>query len=296
MKLPHRRQFLHLAAGAVALPAMSRVARAQITTASIEDTTVALNGEARLCVFSEGSGPAIVLLPGQGRGPRDFEEVSKHLVSGGYRVIRPEPRGFGQSVGPVDGVTLRDLAADVAAAIQVTRAAPAIVGGWGYGNRVARMLATEWPNLVRGVVLMAAGGKFPPAAGVPESLRDYQDETLPVERRAEIARRILYGPSSKIGIDEMRLDDNSKATIRAQLLASRSMPLEAWWDGGKAPMLVLQGLHDVIAPPENGRSLKRDYPNRVTLVEFPELGHAMIHERPDLITSAIITWVAKLSN
>src|SRR5215475_9623656 len=29
MKLPHRRQFLHLAAGAAALPAISRVARAQ---------------------------------------------------------------------------------------------------------------------------------------------------------------------------------------------------------------------------------------------------------------------------
>ena len=29
MKLPHRRQFLHLAAGAVALPAVSRIARAQ---------------------------------------------------------------------------------------------------------------------------------------------------------------------------------------------------------------------------------------------------------------------------
>jgi len=29
MKLPHRRQFLHLAAGAAALPAMSRIAGAQ---------------------------------------------------------------------------------------------------------------------------------------------------------------------------------------------------------------------------------------------------------------------------
>jgi tripartite-type tricarboxylate transporter receptor subunit TctC len=29
MKLPHRRQFLHLAAGAAALPALSRVGRAQ---------------------------------------------------------------------------------------------------------------------------------------------------------------------------------------------------------------------------------------------------------------------------
>jgi tripartite-type tricarboxylate transporter receptor subunit TctC len=29
MKLPHRRQFLHLATGAAALPAMSRMAKAQ---------------------------------------------------------------------------------------------------------------------------------------------------------------------------------------------------------------------------------------------------------------------------
>jgi len=29
MKLPHRRQFLHLAAGAAALPAVPRIARAQ---------------------------------------------------------------------------------------------------------------------------------------------------------------------------------------------------------------------------------------------------------------------------
>ena len=87
---------------------------------------------------------------------------------------------------------------DVAAAIQAARAAPAVVGGWAYGNRVARMLATEWPQLVRGVVLIAAGGKFPPQAGIFESLRAYQDKSLPLEKRAEIARSILYGPNSNI--------------------------------------------------------------------------------------------------
>jgi len=35
MKLPHRRQFLHLAAGAAALPAMSRMASAQAYPARI---------------------------------------------------------------------------------------------------------------------------------------------------------------------------------------------------------------------------------------------------------------------
>jgi pimeloyl-ACP methyl ester carboxylesterase len=260
-----------------------------------EQVIVAKNGDARLRVFSEGRGPAIVLLPGQGRGPRDLDAGLAALVSAGYRVVRPEPRGFGESVGPVDGVDLRDIAADVAAAIEASHSAPAIVGGWAYGNRVARMLATERPQLVRGLVLIAAGGKFPPAPGVLESLRDVQDKSLPIEKRAEIARRISYGPNTSISIADMRLDNASAATIKAQSLApSPSTPVESWWAGGKAPMLVLQGLHDVIAPPQNGRSLKQDYPDRVTLVEFADLGHSMVRERPDLVANAIASWATKL--
>lgn len=258
-----------------------------------EQVTFAQNGDVKLRVFTEGSGPAIVLLPGQGRGPRDFDEVAKHLVSAGYRVVRPEPRGFGESVGPVEGVTLRDNARDVAAAIEKVGAAPAIVAGWAYGNRVARMLASERPELVRGVVLIAAGGKFAPKPEVITGLRTVQDQSLPLEKRAEVARTILYGPKSTISVTEMRLDEVSAATIKAQSLAP-SVPLEVWWDGGKTPMLVLQGLHDVIAPPENGRSLRQDHPERVTLVEFEDLGHAMVRERPDLVVDAIVTWAKKL--
>ncbi len=257
-----------------------------------ERVSYAQNGTAKLRVFVEGSGPTIVLLPQQGRGPRDFDEISKRFVSAGYRVVRPEPRGFGESVGPIEGVTLRDNARDVAAAIEKVGAAPAIVVGWAYGNRVARMIASERPELVRGVVLIAAGGKYPPKPEVLAKMRIYQDKSLPLETRAEAAR-VRYGPKSTISVTDMRLDEVSDATIKAQSLAP-TVPLEAWWDGGKAQMLVLQGLHDVIAPPENGRSLRRDHPERVTLVEFEDLGHYMAHERPDLVVEAIVSWTMKL--
>jgi pimeloyl-ACP methyl ester carboxylesterase len=258
-----------------------------------EGVYYALNGAAKLRVFTEGSGPVIVLLPGQGRGPRDFDELAKHLVSAGYRVVRPEPRGFGESVGPIDGVTLRDNARDVAAAIEKAGAGPVIVAGWAYGNRVARMIASERPELVRGVVLIAAGGKFPPKPEVLSALRNAQDKSLPLEKRAEAARSVLYGPKSTISVSEMRLDEVSAATVTAQSLAP-TVPLEAWWDGGKAPILVLQGLRDVIAPPENGRSLRQDHPVRVTLVEFEDLGHSMSRERPELVADAIVSWAKKL--
>ncbi len=258
-----------------------------------EQVTYVQNGDAKLRVFVEGSGPAVVLLPGQGRGPRDYDMLTKHLVSAGYRVVRPEPRGFGESVGPVEGLTLRDNARDVATVIGKVGAAPAIVVGWAYGNRVARMIASEQPEIVRGVVLIAAGGKYPPKPEVLTTMRKVQDMSLPLEQRAEAARIVLYGPKSTISVPEMRLDEVSATTIKAQSLAP-TVPLEAWWDGGKAPMLVLQGLHDVIAPPENGRSLRRDHPERVTLVEFEDLGHSMARERPDLVVDAIVSWAKNL--
>jgi pimeloyl-ACP methyl ester carboxylesterase len=259
-----------------------------------EQVILVRNGDARLRVFVEGSGPAIVLLPGQGRGPHEYDALTKQLVSAGYRVVRPEPRGFGESVGPVEGLTLRDNALDVTTAMEKVGAAPAIVVGFAYGNRVARMIASERPDLVRGVVLVAAGGKYPPKPEVLATLRKVQDRSLPLAQRAEAARTVLYGPRSAISAEDMHLDDVSAKTIKAQSLAP-TVPLEAWWDGGQAPMLVLQGLNDVIAPPENGRSLQRDHPERVTLVEFEDLGHAMLRERPDLVADAILSWAKKLN-
>jgi pimeloyl-ACP methyl ester carboxylesterase len=258
-----------------------------------EQVSYVQNGAATLRVFVEGSGPAIVLLPGQGRGPRDFDELAKNLVSAGYRVVRPEPRGFGESVGPVEGLTLRENASDVAMAIEKVGAAPAIVVGQAYGNRVARMIASERPEIVRGVVLIAAGGKYPPKPEVLATLRQVQDRSLPLDKRAEAARLVLYGPKSTISVAEMHLDEVSATTIKTQSL-SPTVPEDAWWSGGKAPILVLQGLNDVIAPPENGRSLQRDYPKRVTLVEFEDLGHSMARERPDLVATAIASWTKKL--
>jgi len=81
------------------------------------------NGDAKLRVFVEGVDPRSCCCQGK-RGPRDFDELAKQLVSAGYRVVRPEPRGFGESVGPVEGLTLRDNARDVASAIEKVGAAP----------------------------------------------------------------------------------------------------------------------------------------------------------------------------
>jgi len=254
----------------------------------------ATSGQTNLRVFTAGDGPTLVMLPGRGLGPSSLEPLAQRLVAAGFRVVLPEPRGYGESVGPLVGVTLRDLTADIARSIEVAGGAPVVVAGHAYGNRVARMLAQERADLIRGVVLIAAGGKFPPTAEVAEDLKTWLNRSLPENRRAAAAKAAFFGPQSDPTNEDFMLDGISADTSKMQAAATAG-PLESWWPGGRGPMLIIQGLADVVAPPENGRSLKADYPERVNLVEFAGLGHFMTRERPDLIAEAIIAFMQKLA-
>jgi pimeloyl-ACP methyl ester carboxylesterase len=59
-------------------------------------------------------------------------------------------------------------------------------------------------------------------------------------------------------------------------------------------MLVIQGLDDDVAPPENGRSLARDHPGRVRLLEVAGSGHEVLAERPDVVVPAIVAFVREI--
>jgi pimeloyl-ACP methyl ester carboxylesterase len=143
---------------------------------------------------------------------------------------------------------------------------------------------------------MAAGGKFPPSAEAVENLRIFLDRSLPPDRRIIAGKAVLYGPQSNPDLRLNPADTSKMASMQFAATDPKSVPLESWWPGGKGPVLVIQGLSDVIAPPENGRSLKIDYPDRVTLIELAGLGHLMHRERPDLVAEAIIAFVHGLGN
>ncbi len=105
------------------------------------------------------AGPAIVLLPSSQRDSRDFDDLAARLAASGHRVLRPQPRGMGASSAPPPGMTLHTLAGDVATTIETCADGPAIVAGHAFGHFVARVTDLDHPQLVCGVVVMAA----PPA-------------------------------------------------------------------------------------------------------------------------------------
>src|SRR5213593_497349 len=98
-------------------------------SASEVTCTIVRCGDARIEVLAQGQGHPIVLLPSLGRGAEDFDAIAVRLVAASFRVLRPQPRGIGQSRGPMAGIDVHTYAADIAAVIEHDSSGPALVVG-----------------------------------------------------------------------------------------------------------------------------------------------------------------------
>jgi pimeloyl-ACP methyl ester carboxylesterase len=151
--------------------------------------------DAKIEMIADGRGPLIVLLPSTGRGSDDFDELAGELAKEGFRVLRPQPRGIGGSVGSMKDVSFHDFANDIAGIIKYEGGGPAIIAGHAYGNWIARTVATDHPHLVRGVVLMAAGAKTWPRK-LSDAITTINDGGQPTTIRLQALELAFFAPGN----------------------------------------------------------------------------------------------------
>ncbi len=255
----------------------------------IETARVPLAGGVSLVVRTLGVGPPVVMIPSWARGASDFDALMEAVAKAGYRALAVNPRGIEGSDGPLESMTTWDMADDVAGVIETLADGHAIVLGHAGGNRIARALATRRPDLVERVVLLAAGGRHRDI----ERFDLFANETMFAEPTPETFVRVMResGFFAAASDPSVWLEGWWRATARPQSLSHQAVDPKEWWAGGGKPMLVVQGLEDGIAPPQNGRDLKALYPDRVTLVEIADAGHAMLPEQPEMIAKTVISWL-----
>ena len=240
-------------------------------------------------VITEGIGPLILLLPSRGRDSEDYDEIAHGLAQAGFRVLRPQPRGIGESSGPMQGITLHDFARDVAAVIR-HYGGPAVIVGHAYGNWVARMTAVDHPELVRGVVIAAAAAKkYPPelSAAVTKS----GDLSLPKEERLRYLRGTFFASGNDPSI---WLEGWHPQASESQRLAGLATRQEEWWSAGTVPLLDLQADSDPFHPIEKMNELKDELGDRVSVAVIANASHALLPEQPKAVVEAIVAWVRTL--
>jgi pimeloyl-ACP methyl ester carboxylesterase len=247
-------------------------------------------GEAMIEFLDDGSGDMVVLIPGGGLDASYFDHFARRLAQAGFRAVAVNPRGAGESTGSLEGITLHTLAADVAGVIEALTGGAVHVLGHAFGNRVARCLAADRPDLVRSVILLAAGGLIAPAAEVQRAIQPWFRPDATVAECLEALQSMVADPS--VAHSLWHRVKRWPAVAAAQVAASQATPYQEWsGEMSVAPFFIVQGLADRAAPPANGYALRDQFGTRVRLVDIPHAGHMLLDEQPEAVAEAVLVFL-----
>jgi pimeloyl-ACP methyl ester carboxylesterase len=223
-------------------------------------------------------------------------ELAEPLAHAGYRVLRPEPRGNGRSKGPLENKTLHDWAHDIAAVIRYVNNGPAWVVGHAHGNWIARTTAADYPQLVKGLILLAgSAGKVPKgvdAPPIPQHIRAAIEACakpdISDEERLACLQRAFFAPGNDA---RAWLTGWNHELMAIQTATQRRTPIDEFFAGGVAPILNIQAKNDVIAPPAYAHVLNEYLGDRVTTVSIENAGHALLPEQIDAVVKEILKYL-----
>ena len=243
--------------------------------------------------FAHGDGDdTVILASGNGRPAAELDRLAADLADTGLRAITYNYRGIGASTGPISGLTLHDFADDVWALADKFDARRVHLVGKSFGNRVMRAAASVRPHRCGSIVLAGPGGATPPSEETQELYRRYLDRTVFGEERTALIAALMYAPGNQhLATDEASPDIDADVA-RTQIEASDATPPEEWEGGGTAPMLIIVGLQDRVAPPANGLAIATERPES-WLIGLPTCGHNMVDEQPEALSRFVAEFVGR---
>lgn len=247
-----------------------------------------------------GTGPeTIVLVHGlMLASPSWHHQVAQ--LSRTHRVITFDLRGQGDSQKTRVGLDLDSLAEDTARLIEVLAPDGTHLAGFSMGSFVAMRVAARHPHLVQSLTLIGPSGE----AEAPENRWRY---TALIGLVTLLGPRVAVGPMMKILFGDSFLADPAQKPVRDHWLRylralPRSLARAAAASAGRgaimdelaaitAPTLVISGSEDRPISPAQARRVAEAIPGAVFL-PVEGAGHAVMLERPDLVTAALAMQMA----
>ena len=256
---------------------------------------------ASVCYEPIGSGAVVLILHGAYSTRDELRTALEPIFVGDqdHRRIYVDLPGMGESAGHesiVSSADVLDLIDELIAAEVGTQ--PFAVIGHSYGAHLARGIAARHPHQARGIALICA---LIPDSMTPEPHEVVLSEGDPYE---------IIDPAH---VDEYRGYFVSHTPETAQRFNDAVVPalgrfdgptvervMERWelpTDPDGAPFdgetLILTGRHDSIVGFREQFRLVDSYP-RATYIVASGAGHALPHERPDLVAAVLGDWLRRL--
>jgi pimeloyl-ACP methyl ester carboxylesterase len=269
-------------------------------TAAIARTVLAPRRAADLHLYTGGDGPPVVLLHGLGGSAANWVQVFPGLVDA-HRVIAIDLPGHGGSPALPRGTGVEGFAAAVADALDAEGVGPALVAGHSFGGHVAVRLALQRPDLVTGLLLVAAAG-LSTSRKVARRYIALVTRLRPARRVQPLARRFGSRPGFRRAVLAPWFVSDAEALTQAAL---RGLFRDTREHGGVAvagvamirddlraeialvarPALVLWGARDLQLPVSDGVELARRLGAPLRIVA--DCGHLLPAERPEAVVDAL---------
>jgi pimeloyl-ACP methyl ester carboxylesterase len=242
-----------------------------------------------------GTGTPLLALHGSGVDHREIEAAVEAILpdtGAGLRRIYPDLPGMGGSA--TDGLSCNDDVVNLLGAfIENVAEGSVLLLGHSYGAYLARGVAAQRPDVVLGLALLfplaeragtvpdhdvvhqdpAAYHELEPAqwdgfdeyfvVRTPATARRYRDHVLP---GTELVDEAALG----------RIFSGWRVDVGSQDFA--------------APTLIAAGRRDSVVGYADATALLERYP-RATLAVVEDSGHALMHERPELVAALIVEWL-----
>ena len=253
----------------------------------------------RCAVEDEGDGTAVVCVHGLGGSSNTFTPLMPALAR--HRVVRIDLPGSGRSQraeGTLSMARYADLVQTVCARLNVTRAH---FVGHSMGNIVLQHVAVMAPKLVAGLALFGPliappdparsairvrGDKARDegAAGMHEITLALLNASISADTRARMPLAVAFVRESL-----MRQDPDGYARSCFALADAPAAAVETI----EAPVLLVTGDEDVVAPPQAVRAMaeKLRRARSVRVVVLPKCGHWTPLERPEECARELRTWL-----
>jgi pimeloyl-ACP methyl ester carboxylesterase len=159
--------------------------------------------DVRMFYTDEGQGePCMLLIHGWTCDSHDWIWQLDAFASG-HRVVMADNRGHGHSSVTPDGYTPRGFASDLAGLLEQLQTGPVVAVGHSLGGAIASVLAVDYPELVRAIVVVD------PAYGWDQN-------------RSQLMSNALQGLRGPAG------PETAEAVLAAMESEQTPLPLRAW--------------------------------------------------------------------
>jgi pimeloyl-ACP methyl ester carboxylesterase len=272
---------------------MQKAMRRMLVARGVESETVNVGGQAvhHYALEGQGKGPPVVLVHGLGGSANGFGRTFFGLAKRFSRVLAPDLPGHGFSNVYCGGPTCVRGQFDVLRAyFDAVVKKPALVVGNSLGGAMAVNLASEHPELVKALALVApAGAELKPEALA--TLLGAFDVKSNADARA-LTKRLFHRPpwAAMLLASEMKkfYTTPTVQALAADAIATQASIAPQSVRDLKMPVLFLWGGSERLLPPEILAWYRQHLPVQAEVHVVEGFGHIPQMERPDAFVSHLV--------